>query len=423
MTKKELLAKIDETNHSEWFASVSLTLNFPTAGVKNKNLTGFTAIFLYFQQQKEGWEDIADIPEILKNTSSEYFINQHRQLIKFLRNAKEWDKDELGRQWSSHLSYYRNAQNNFNRLTYDSPETDFLLALHEEQPIYVEDVFNFLMAFRREHINRSANTIPTPNNTKSFIAYTIAYEFLQRDYTEITRRYDSEKSSLSKLRNDYSNYLSDSEAHLKEVLEQATKDGEEYAQNIDNIKTEKEKAFNDWYDKSKQEITDLKNTYENLLKLQEPANYWKQRAQKLKQEGDKHNKWLKGISIGGVLLAVGVLFCFSNGIMAGIFEKTGIAIKWSIAFITFVSLLAFGIKHLSKLTLSAYHLARDAEEKEQLTYLFLALHKDSAVNSREREIVLQSLFSRADSGLLKDESSPTMPGNVMGFLEKIAKTK
>jgi len=43
--------------------------------------------------------------------------------------------------------------------------------------------------------------------------------------------------------------------------------------------------------------------------------------------------------------------------------------------------------------------------------LYLALQKEKGIADTERHLIMQSLFSRADSGLLKDDSGPTMPGN------------
>jgi hypothetical protein len=62
-----------------------------------------------------------------------------------------------------------------------------------------------------------------------------------------------------------------------------------------------------------------------------------------------------------------------------------------------------------KLATSSYHLARDARERYQLTYVFLALEKDGSVTPKDREVILTALFSRADTGLLKNDSSPSMP--------------
>ncbi|MEN9370567.1 MAG: hypothetical protein RI952_1432 [Bacteroidota bacterium] len=87
------------------------------------------------------------------------------------------------------------------------------------------------------------------------------------------------------------------------------------------------------------------------------------------------------------------------------------AIKWSIIYVTFISFLAFGIRALNKVAFSSFHLARDSEEREQLTYVYLSLKKDNAIEEKDRILILQSLFSRAETGLLKDESGPTMPSN------------
>ena len=45
-------------------------------------------------------------------------------------------------------------------------------------------------------------------------------------------------------------------------------------------------------------------------------------------------------------------------------------------------------------------LRNSAEEREQLTYVYLSLIKDSAVDEKEKNLIMQSLFSRAETGLL-----------------------
>lgn len=68
---------------------------------------------------------------------------------------------------------------------------------------------------------------------------------------------------------------------------------------------------------------------------------------------------------------------------------------------------------------SSYHLARDAEERHTLTFFYLALLKDTDVSEENKKLILQSLFSRTDTGLLKDDSGPTMPSN--DILSKLIK--
>jgi hypothetical protein len=76
---------------------------------------------------------------------------------------------------------------------------------------------------------------------------------------------------------------------------------------------------------------------------------------------------------------------------------------------------------LSKLTFSSFHLMRDSEEREQLTYLYLSLNNEGQIDGTSRELVLQALFSHSETGLLNGESGPTMP--VQNLLKTILKTK
>ena len=64
---------------------------------------------------------------------------------------------------------------------------------------------------------------------------------------------------------------------------------------------------------------------------------------------------------------------------------------------------------LAKFTICSFHLARDAHERQQLRYVYLSLVHEKKIDATEQKIVLQSLFSRADTGLLKGEQAPTMP--------------
>lgn len=78
---------------------------------------------------------------------------------------------------------------------------------------------------------------------------------------------------------------------------------------------------------------------------------------------------------------------------------------------------------LSRLAFSSFHLQRDAEERQQLTYVYLALSNETHADEESGKIILQALFSRAETGLLASESEPTMPGldGVAGLITKTGK--
>ena len=128
------------------------------------------------------------------------------------------------------------------------------------------------------------------------------------------------------------------------------------------------------------------------------------------------------VSICSLILAYWVyklLWHSPEGLLQSIFKgEVSNAIRWSIVFVIFISTFFIIIRALMKFMFSNFHLARDAEERENLTYLYLSLISNGEFNEEERKIVLQSLFSRSDTGLLKEDSSPTMPG-ATSLLDKI----
>jgi len=65
---------------------------------------------------------------------------------------------------------------------------------------------------------------------------------------------------------------------------------------------------------------------------------------------------------------------------------------------------------------SSFHLSRDCQERHTLTYFYLALLKENEIAPEEKQLIIQSLFSRSDTGLLKDDGSPSMPNDFAGKL-------
>jgi hypothetical protein len=260
-----------------------------------------------------------------------------------------------------------------------------------------------------------------------FIGWHRAYEFFTHD-VDFKKRRDNERQTLSRIRTEYiqnlekndksvSNHISEKEQQYEEKEKAISRLIQRKNFQFEKVKTDNQESFSKFLSDSDQAFKDLEIVYKEKLKLEAPAKYWNDRAVKLKGEG---KKWLLALIICSVIaiLSLGaVLYFISDGTLKDLFASSASAIRWSIVFITFVSFLAFAIRIFSKLTFSSYHLVRDAEEREQLAYVFLALKKEKNIDPTEQHLIMQSLFSRADSGLLKDDSSPTMPGGSM--IEKL----
>jgi len=83
------------------------------------------------------------------------------------------------------------------------------------------------------------------------------------------------------------------------------------------------------------------------------------------------------------------------------------------------SVLVYLVRYFIKMAMSSFHLSRDARERENLSHFYLALIENGAVTEKERAIILNSLFSRSDSGLLKGDSSPTMLTNPSDLIDTL----
>lgn len=409
MTNSELKNKIAESNNSEWFNKLSVNFNFQHIPY-SRSFTGLSSIYEFVNQQLSGWMKFGDsLPSELQNSRA-YFDTIKNLIIKFFSNPSS-DIPSLNSAWSKvrqQIDRYQNER----FFPYEIPETDFLLSVFRNNPNAYQGAYRFITG-------QFDNLF---NNKQFAIGALLTYEFIIKGESEITARRNAEKSSLNKIRTDFQNYLNESEKQLSEHLKNTRKNYQEHITQISSFKTEKEKLFSDWFDATKNEfnnfntnsnnkISDLEKAFEELLRLKKPAEYWNLRALELKQQGWRSLFWLVGLILFACASLYSLLWLTPEGMLKTFFnDDKSLAIRWSIIFITFISFIAIGIRALMKVTFSSFHLARDAEERERLTFVYLAMIKDASIDKDDRQLVMQSLFSRAETGLLKDDSSPSMPG-------------
>lgn len=411
MTTIEVRNKIAESKEPNWFNSVEITIQYPHINFLQK-FEGFSSIHKFLNQQIDGWEKLGTIPSEL-NTSKQHFTNLRNRLDNFINNNHQQLENTLNSNWRNEIGQ---LQSNNNFFTYDSPVTAFLVELQGKFPNYVAGAYHYIIG--QYNFNTKDN----------FTGGLFAYEFQLKDHTEIVNRRNKEKSSISRIRNDFRNQLSESEKQLTEHLTTANQDYASYAKQIDDYKKEKEELFDEWYGKaqtdfntfdtdSKEKLSNLEETYFRKLQLSKPARYWQQKSTKYYTDANKMKRillWVVGLS--SLFLAL-ILVISPKWIFETVFSENRAAIiRWSLVFITLISLIAFTVRAITKVMFSSFHLARDAEERHTLTFFYLSLlaEKDSTINDEDRKLILQSLFSRAETGLLKDDSGPTMPNDFIG---------
>lgn len=189
-------------------------------------------------------------------------------------------------------------------------------------------------------------------------------------------------------------------------------DAEKFKQKRQEELAKEESEYTERLNKADERIAALEEAYSKKLQLEGPSQYWDKLAQSYLKRG-----W--------VLLFLTFAFCivmikFLLNILLDIdaiplFNQTELSLKTirgSLILIVMTSIAGYLIHLFTKLSISSFHLSRDYRERFQLTNVFLALLRDGDVkcDDQVKQIVMQALFSRSDTGLLKGEHSFKMPG-------------
>lgn len=276
-------------------------------------------------------------------------------------------------------------------------------------------------AFIEYVVNKNTINI---NDADWFKGYMFGYEFINQK-SDIVKRRNSEKVSLDKLRDQYvterNQLFSETESVRNDIRtwdkSNRTKSNRRFSaqQRLNKIVVRKnEKVFNASIDNMSTKLTEWENKvaaletlYTEKLKLKKPAQYWAEAARRYGIQGSLWTLAIIAAVVLGLLYFREFFLAWLNGkqLPLQLNSLQGIVLFGSIA-----AVYAFLLKTLSRLAFSAFHLMRDAEEREQLTYLYLSLSNESVVDEKSRSIVLQSLFSRTETGLLAQEHGLTMPG-------------
>lgn len=416
MTNSELKQKITESSEIDWFKNVKTTINFNYVNFSSTFL-GVSAVYEYINQQIAGWEKIeGKLPNEIAQ-SKVYFNNIKSQIIQFVNSYNKQSSNNLNSYWSNVVSYIERIHEK--PLPYNLPQTEFLIKVYRELPNNFQGAYNYLLNTNNINLNSRDN----------LFGAILAYEYTFKDKTEISERRKSEQSSISKIRNDFQKYLTDSETQLIGHLNESNKKFNEYVTQIDDLKQNKNQLFDEWFENTKNEqwqkwytekinkLQKLEETYETKLKLEKPARYWEVKSRKHYLQGNKAKNLLIGLIIFSGIFLGAILLISPDWIFFNVFKGNSAAlIRWSILFLSLISLVVFGVRIVSRIMLSSYHLARDAEERHTLTFFYLALLKDSEIKDDERKLIIQSLFSRSETGLLKEDSSPTMPNDMLAKL-------
>jgi hypothetical protein len=412
--------------------AISLTLN----DVANKAVTfdNLKSLYDYAKVQGQFWRNAS---ENYRNPQNHPFLGsaQHfDQLVNTIDSWKDhietWDDTQLNH--TLHSNQYKSIFESIRRHWLWSGHS-FVGAFLECNKLYgpqgATSFFTFIV-----------NKQMSDNSQRDgFIGTLVAYEFELQD-SDLTKRRKSEKLSFNHLRNQLDEttqkLIGEADEFKDEFLswDEATKlNWQEWLDTISlEHKTRQESQKNEHDEQQRNHkdkfteyladcnarIVELENTYQEKLRLEKPATYWKKSARKYGVQG---GLWSLAL-IASILLGLVYFYDFFDSWLRGQVLAVKLdTLQGAVIFGSILAVYAFLVKTISKLTFSSFHLMRDSEEREQLTYLYLSLNNEGQIDQSSRELILQALFCRSETGLLAGESGPTMP--VHDLLKTLLKGK
>ncbi|WP_435237467.1 DUF6161 domain-containing protein [Psychromonas sp. PT13] len=412
---------------------ISVTLIDVTS--KKVNFDDLDTLYNFAKAQSKYWANAFEEYKNTQNKNHPYIssYNKFNALIKLIdgwdTKLDTWDDEHLNQQIKN------NQQGVFNPI-----RQDWLWSGHPFTPAFLECNKSYGLQGATSFITFIVkNQINNPNQKDSFIGNLLAYEFELQD-SDLTKRRNSEKASLGELRNqldettqkltgevekfkdDFSSWDETTKSSWQEWVKKTSLEydtqQETHTTKLAELQKNQEDEFIVYMEDCRTRIADLENIYQEKLRLEKPAEYWKKSARKYGVQG---GLWAIAL-IAAICLGLVYFYDFFNLWLKG--QEIAIklhSLQGAVIFGSILAVYAFLVKTISKLTFSSLHLMRDSEEREQLTYLYLSLNNDGQIDHSSRELILQALFSRSETGLLAGESSPTLP--VQDLLKAILKSK
>lgn len=363
---------------------------------ENKSYKSLNAFYDFVKKQLDYWESchIGKASEIRNHFST---------ILSFLDQVEVNQESNLNhsinqlQQAIHYISYNRFP------CVFPSPESDFVKEHYDIHPDRADAICNYLLNGTGD--NQVHLTWSNPKHIEGLL-HTFFYKYpnLQE------RLFTSLDNSVDLLKNRYVDSLNRVDEEYFEKMESVKQTNNTFISETENWKEEITTSTSKFVNEKKDELSELIGLYEEKLKLEAPAKYWEETAQEYNEKG---KRWIL-VTIASSLVFIGlltaILFLLPNPPTTLSFTS----FKMTIILTVIISAGLFIINFFIRLAMSAYHLATDAKERNKLTYVYLALLKDKNVEESDRSIVLQALFSRADSGLLKGDSSPTLPDGLVG---------
>lgn len=257
------------------------------------------------------------------------------------------------------------------------------------------------------------NLVKSPSNFSSYIndssRQIVAMKFLlfktdhhspkgfRRDtsaktiYQETSNNLTETINAITKEKDDFINYMNNEKENYNNWFENTSKEFDEFKQ------------------KHSTELLNLENTYEEKLKIEKPAEFMLEQANKYK---NSFYLWSLAILILSIILVILLAIIihpqvtFNDKLITFNVLSKDVPVYSSIILLAIISLVIYVLRIFIKMATSSKHLMEEYKQKYTLTYFYLSLVNNGNIDDEKaKNIILTSLFTKVDTGLLKNDNS------------------
>ena len=269
--------------------------------------------------------------------------------------------------------------------------------------MYLKDaVINFI------RLSKNMHEIGNELSSTSQYRFYPAFYLLRQNLSDIKENKDDfETNIVLPIQSKLQEISNDSDVQYKEITTLIETKHNEIQQQFDEKSKELnefQNSINIWQEEKKARLNNLEETYKNKLSLEAPEELWYNRSKEYRTQA-KYWTWV-------LIVAVLALVVSLTGLVMVIHEYSLEAVQEipfiskSFILVSIISFFVYIIRVLIKIVMSNHHLATEYEQKAALTRFYQALtFAGTDIAKEERIIIIHSLFSKSDTGLVKTDSS------------------
>lgn len=368
-------------------------------------------------------QEFSLIKSSFKDNIKEFFEIAENQINKIESLINDCDKTniETAKQYIDNNFYNKLGISRYNRDI--SIKTLFVQSLRNENAYSISTIKQIYEELGYENLLIYIELLKNPGLLNSYFSDS-AKQNVAMHYILFKTNHHS--LSRFKRNNSSSNLYSTMENNINESINEIINSKDDYInfmnEEKDNyiaFKNEEKEKFDNWFTKSDEEynsfmndsrknLSNLEKTYSEKLKVEEPSKFMLEKSNEYKK---KTIHWAIAVVIVSAILLVLLGFILSPKIEFGkkiitvnLFS-TEMPVYSSIIILSMICLIIYVIRIFIKIMMSSKHLSEEYRQKYVLTYFYLSLVNSGNLDEKLGNIILSLLFTKADTGLIKTDSS------------------